>query len=136
MSDRTPNNEGDSGLSRRDVLRGGAVAGAAAAVGAMTGGVPAIAQDGALRADLVLYNGRVHTMDSRDRVVSVVAVQDGRIVYVGDDDRAAQRGFDGKPRKINLRGRVAVPGLIDCHNHIVLMGNRPGYHTPLENAYS
>jgi len=29
-----------------------------------------------------------------------------------------------------------VPGIIDNHNHIVLMGNRPGYHTPLENAYS
>ena len=29
-----------------------------------------------------------------------------------------------------------MPGLIDCHNHIVLMGNRPGHHVPLENAYS
>ena len=31
---------------------------------------------------------------------------------------------------------MAVPGLIDCHNHFVLMGNRPGHHTPLENAAS
>jgi len=37
---------------------------------------------------------------------------------------------------IDLRGRSAVPGLIDNHNHIVLMGNRPGYHTPLEAASS
>jgi len=29
-----------------------------------------------------------------------------------------------------------VPGIIDNHNLIVLMGNRPGFHTPLENAYS
>jgi predicted amidohydrolase YtcJ len=29
-----------------------------------------------------------------------------------------------------------VPGIIDNHNHIVLMGLRPGYHTPLENASS
>ena len=29
-----------------------------------------------------------------------------------------------------------VPGIIDNHNHIVAMGNRPGYHTPLENATS
>ena len=35
---------------------------------------------------------------------------------------------------IDLRGRTVVPGIIDNHNHIVLMGNRPGYHTPLENA--
>ena len=37
---------------------------------------------------------------------------------------------------INLKGRTVVPGIIDNHNHIVLMGNRPGYHTPLENAFS
>jgi hypothetical protein len=47
---------------------------------------------------------------------------------------------DGAPprgvRVIDLRGRTVVPGIIDNHNHIVLMGNRPGYHTPLENAYS
>ena len=29
-----------------------------------------------------------------------------------------------------------VPGIVDNHNHIVLMGNRPGHHTPLENASS
>jgi predicted amidohydrolase YtcJ len=140
MSDQRTNNDGDSGLSRRNVLRGGVVAGAAAALTAVTGGTPAAAheqyREGSLRADLVLYNGRIHTMDSRDRMAGVVAVQDGKIVYVGNDDRAARRCFEGSPRMINLRGRVAVPGLIDCHNHIVLMGNRPGYHTPLENAYS
>lgn len=142
MSDQATNNDGDndSGLSRRNVLRGGAVAGAAAAFGAVTGSTPAVAnedyKEGTLRADLVLYNGRIHTMDSRNRVASAVAIQDGKIVYVGNDERAARRGFDGNPRTINLRGRVAIPGLIDCHNHIVLMGNRPGYHTPLENAYS
>jgi predicted amidohydrolase YtcJ len=37
---------------------------------------------------------------------------------------------------IDLKGRTAVPGIIDNHNHIVLMGNRPGYHLPLENASS
>ena len=140
MSDQTTNNDGESGLTRRNVLRGGAVAGAAAAFAAVTGTTPASAhedyREGTLRADLVLYNGRIHTMDGRDRVASVVAIQDGKIVYVGNDDRAARRAFEGNPKTINLRGRVAVPGLIDCHNHIVLMGNRPGYHTPLENAYS
>jgi predicted amidohydrolase YtcJ len=39
-------------------------------------------------------------------------------------------------RIIDLKARTVVPGIIDNHNHIVLMGNRPGYHTPLENAYS
>ena len=127
----------NDGLSRRAVLQGGAVAGAAAAAAAVTGSSPAHAyREGALRADLVLHNGRIHTMDRRHRIASTVAIQDGRIVYIGNDTRAARRAFDGNPRLIDLRGRTAVPGLIDCHNHIVLMGNRPGRHTPLENAYS
>jgi predicted amidohydrolase YtcJ len=130
-------------LSRRGVLRGGALAGAAgaaAAMGALGGGAAASAheqyRDGALRADLLLYNGRIHTMDARNRIASVLAIQDGKIIYVGNDMGPARRAIEGNPRTVNLRGRTAIPGLIDCHNHVVLMGNRPGYHTPLENAYS
>jgi len=36
----------------------------------------------------------------------------------------------------DLEGRVVIPGLVDNHNHIVLLGLRPGYHTPLETAAS
>jgi predicted amidohydrolase YtcJ len=39
-------------------------------------------------------------------------------------------------RVINLRGRTAVPGLIDNHNHIILLGLRPGHDTRLETAAS
>ncbi|KAJ7919104.1 hypothetical protein B0H13DRAFT_1990443, partial [Mycena leptocephala] len=93
-------------------------------------------KDGSLQGNIILYNGRIHTMDAENRVVSVVAVRDGKIVYVGDDEGDARRCFLIPPRTIDLNGHIAIPGLIDCHNHIVLLGNRPGYHTPLENAYS
>lgn len=83
--------------------------------------------------DLLLVNGRIHTMDSGDRIVSSVAIKDGRFVDVGYSRRYPQ---GSETRVIDLRGRTVVPGIIDNHNHVVLMGNRPGYHTPLENAYS
>lgn len=83
--------------------------------------------------DLLLVNGRIHTMDSGDRIVSSVAIKDGRFVDVGYSHRYPQ---GSETRVIDLRGRTVVPGIIDNHNHVVLMGNRPGYHTPLENAYS
>ena len=83
--------------------------------------------------DLLLVNGRIHTMDADNHVVSSVAIKDGRFVEVGYS-RQFQPG--SRTRVIDLRGRTVVPGIIDNHNHIVLMGNRPGYHTPLENAYS
>jgi predicted amidohydrolase YtcJ len=93
-------------------------------------------QDGTLQGDLILYNGRIHTMGSGNKVVSVVAIKGGKFVYTGDSQQDASRSFENNPRAINLQGKMAIPGLIDNHNHIVLMGNRPGYHTPLENAYS
>lgn len=83
--------------------------------------------------DLLLVNGRIHTMDAGDRIVSSVAIKDGRFVDVGYSHRYQQ---GSETRVIDLRGRTVVPGIIDNHNHVVLMGNRPGYHTPLENAYS
>jgi hypothetical protein len=83
--------------------------------------------------DLRLTNGRIVTMDARGSTFSEVTIQDGRFTAVGP--RGGQR-LSPCTREINLRGRTVVPGLIDNHNHIVLLGIRPGYHTPLESATS
>ncbi len=83
--------------------------------------------------DLRLTNGRIVTMDARGSTASEVTIQDGRFTAVGP--RGGQR-LSPCTREINLRGRTVVPGLIDNHNHIVLLGIRPGYHTPLESATS
>ena len=72
-------------------------------------------------------------MDARGSTVNEVTIQDGRFTAVGP--RGGQR-LSPCTREINLRGRTVVPGLIDNHNHIVLLGIRPGYHTPLESATS
>jgi predicted amidohydrolase YtcJ len=128
------------GISRRDLLKSGAAAGAAAALAgagagtAAAAGRPATPPGPASRADeaLVLVNGRIHTMDGTNRVVSKAAIRDGRFTEVGGGVSVGGPGV----RVINLHGATVVPGIIDNHNHIVLMGNRPGYHTPLENAYT
>lgn len=83
--------------------------------------------------DVRLTNGRIHTMDARSTVVEEATIQHGRFIAVG---RPANQRLSPCTRTINLRGRTVVPGLIDNHNHIVLLGIRPGYHTPLENAGS
>jgi predicted amidohydrolase YtcJ len=82
--------------------------------------------------ELVFVNGQIHTMDAKNTVVATVTIRNGRFAAVGG---AAPRAAAGR-RIIDLRGRAVVPGIIDNHNHIVAMGNRPGYHTPLENATS
>jgi len=97
--------------------------------------------EGSLRGSLVLYNGKIHTMDANNTIATVIAINDGQIVYVGNSqaDALRQGNFGAaltNVHSIDLHGRMAIPGLIDCHNHFVLLGNRPGYHTPLEQSYS
>jgi predicted amidohydrolase YtcJ len=113
-------------LSRRDLFKVGALAGVAAVTGV---GLPAqVAHaSGARRRkptkDLLLVNGRIHTMENRDRVVSSVLIRDGKFAEVG---RAERSGDDA--RVVDLRGRTVVPGLIESHTHFVSLANRPGYH--------
>lgn len=82
--------------------------------------------------DLLLKNGRIHTMAADQQVVSALRIIDDRVVAVG----AAASKPGPCTRVIDLKGRVAIPGLIDNHNHIVLLGLRPGHDTRLESADS
>jgi hypothetical protein len=72
-------------------------------------------------------------MDARNSIVSEVTIQEGRFETVG---RAGNARLSPCTKVIDLRGRTAVPGLIDNHNHIVLLGIRPGHDTRLETAAS
>src|SRR6516165_1343896 len=82
--------------------------------------------------DLLLVNGSIHTMDATSRVVSTALVRNGRFAAVGNSVPSQARGV----RRIDLKGKTVIPGLIDAHNHIVLVGNRPGWHTPLEHVFT
>jgi predicted amidohydrolase YtcJ len=73
------------------------------------------------RADLILHNGRVHTVDHARPTAEAIAVNDGRIVAVGTD--ASILGLTGPwTRRIDLRGRSLLPGFQDAHVHPVTAG--------------
>ena len=80
---------------------------------------------------LALVNGRIHTMDAESRVVQEVLIENGRFVQVG---RHVDRG--PRVKVIDLRGATVIPGIIDAHNHIVLVGNRPGRHIGMEHVFT
>jgi predicted amidohydrolase YtcJ len=72
-------------------------------------------------ADLVLLNGKVRSMDSRDRIFEAVATKNGKIVAATSRKRIAK--FIGKrTRIIDLAGRTVSPGLIDTHSHLAVAG--------------
>lgn len=83
--------------------------------------------------ELILTNGRIHTMDESDTVVSSVSIEGGRFAAVGDNIRP--RGPDA--RIVDLKGRTVIPGLIDNHIHFLRTGLLPGHDMRLlETAFS
>jgi predicted amidohydrolase YtcJ len=73
--------------------------------------------------DLVLYNGKISTLDANNATVQAIAVRDGMIIATGGS-RAVQALATKSTRLINLNGRRVLPGLIDGHLH----GMRNAYH--------
>jgi predicted amidohydrolase YtcJ len=72
-------------------------------------------------ADLVLTGGRIVTLDPLEPEATALAARDGRIVALGSDaEIAAYTG--AKTRRIELGGRLAVPGLIESHAHFSGIG--------------
>ena len=126
----------DDGISRRQFLARGSIFAVAVAGCASDGRAQAAPQRvsptdaGTAPQDLALVNGKIHTMDGSKRVVSQALIQNGRFTAVGS--RVSTRGV----KVVDLKGRTAIPGLIDAHNHIVLVGNRPGRHVLLEDVFT
>ena len=68
------------------------------------------------RADLILVNGRVLTIDASDGIAQAVAIAGNRIVAVGST-ADVERVAAPNARRIDLRGRAVTPGLLDAHAH-------------------
>lgn len=66
--------------------------------------------------DTVLRNGFVYTVDGKNSVAQAVAVDDGKIVYVGGN-AGAKRYIGSGTEVIDLKGRMVMPGLHEGHIH-------------------
>jgi predicted amidohydrolase YtcJ len=69
-------------------------------------------------ADLVVYNGKIYTMDRASPQVRAVAIVGNRIAAVGDNAQVISLLGPGG-EAVDLGGRTVVPGLTDCHIHFV-----------------
>jgi predicted amidohydrolase YtcJ len=65
---------------------------------------------------MIFSNGRIYTLDARDRVVDTLVVRDGRVAFAGR--RRDVSAPAGEP-EIDLGGRAALPGLVDAHGHLM-----------------
>src|SRR6185369_446618 len=72
-------------------------------------------------ADLILYHGKVLTVDKAFSIQSAIVVKDGKVLAVGDDTLAEK--YDA-PTRIDLKGRTLMPGFMDNHLHPMTQGKR------------
>ena len=73
------------------------------------------AQSPSEAADLVLFNGKIVTVDGAFSIRQAIAIKDGRILAVGDN-QLRQRYTSA--RSIDLGGRTVLPGFMDTHIHL------------------
>src|SRR5690348_5351044 len=71
--------------------------------------------------DLILFNGKIITVDERFSIAQAVAVRGSQIVAVGTN-QDVNRLAGAATRRIDLRGRSMIPGLIDNHMHLLRYG--------------
>ena len=66
--------------------------------------------------DVILSNGKIITVDAKFSIAQAVAIQGERILAVGTN-QDINRLAGPATRRIDLRGRSVIPGLIDNHAH-------------------
>jgi predicted amidohydrolase YtcJ len=72
-------------------------------------------------ADLALTGGAIYTVDGARSWAQAIAIDDGRIVYVGTD--AGAKDYIGpQTQVVALKGRMVLPGMQDAHIHPISGG--------------
>ena len=66
---------------------------------------------------LILFNGRIQTLDPAQPKASALAIEDDRIVAVGSDDEVLALA-NWRSIQQDLNGKTVWPGLTDAHIHL------------------
>jgi len=73
------------------------------------------------RAETILFNGRIATINKAMPFVSAVAISDGVFLAVGSE-KEIMAYRSNTTQVIDLEGRTVIPGLNDSHTHLIRGG--------------
>jgi predicted amidohydrolase YtcJ len=73
------------------------------------------------KADLVLMNGKIVTVDDAKPEVQALAVSGDRVIAAGSNEEIKPY-ITQKTEVIDLEGKLAIPGFIDAHGHFTGLG--------------
>ncbi len=92
------------------------------------------AADGRPATDLIIINGNVRTLDSKQPRVQAIAIAGERITAVGSNKTIRAMAIQGT-RIVDANGKLVIPGFNDAHVHFTAIGNRFS-HLDLSGATS
>ena len=72
------------------------------------------------KADILIYNATIYTVDSAFSMAEAMAVKDGKIMAIGKT-ADLEKEFEAK-EKIDAEGKFIYPGFIDAHAHFAGYG--------------
>ncbi len=78
-------------------------------------------EEQAMNHALVLYNGKITTLNPRQPEVSALSLAGGRITAAGTDAKVLAQAAP-ETQRIDLKGRRVIPGLNDSHLHVIRAG--------------
>ncbi|MBW2561237.1 MAG: amidohydrolase [Deltaproteobacteria bacterium] len=87
------------------------------------------------KADLILKNGKVLTLNRNDEIVEAVAVKDGRIMGTGSA-REISALAGNNSNVIDLEGKTVTPGLVESHCHASIVGLNMCFEVDVRQASS
>lgn len=72
-------------------------------------------------ADLIVFNGKIYTVDDQFSIAEAFAIRAGKILEIGTS--AAIRKTYQSPEEIDAEGKAVYPGFIDGHSHFMRYGS-------------
>src|SRR4029077_232126 len=69
-------------------------------------------------ADIIIAHGRVYTGNNAQPWAEAVAVRDGKIIAVGDEQTIFKLRFVATT-VVEAGGHLVLPGFVDCHSHFI-----------------
>ncbi|MGC4042012.1 MAG: amidohydrolase [Flavobacterium sp.] len=74
------------------------------------------------KADLIVYNGKIATMDKKSEFVEAMAIKDGIILDTGASKTILSNYKGTATQLLDAKGKTIIPGLNDSHIHVIREG--------------
>ncbi len=77
------------------------------------------------KAEIVIKNGNIYTENSKQEKAQALAIKDGKIIFVGNNNDVQK--YIGENTIIkDLKGKTVIPSLMDSHTHPGMVGSSAG----------